>query len=186
MNYHAELCICKHRCSCPTSQLIMSILGVKKCRLGTMLLHSHHQAMMADINAPIAIVVVMLSQPRDPRSSCAKVAAIIIIIIIPTLRSILSTIEATVIKHRSYHESMWHNFRQSNNYSNYYVIFPIVNWKPQACLVRLQLVDGLAHILCRLKSADVSDESELLPRGSIVVPFWGSCLECYRVIPKRN
>ena len=103
MNYHAELCICKHRCSCPTSQLIMSILGVKKCRLGTMLLHSHHQAMMADINAPIAIVVVMLSQPRDPRSSCAKVAAIIIIIviIIPTLRSILSTIEATVIKHRS-------------------------------------------------------------------------------------
>ena len=25
-----------------------------------------------------------------------------------------------------------------------------------------------------------------LPRGSIVVPFWGSCIESYKVIPKRN
>ena len=27
---------------------------------------------------------------------------------------------------------------------------------------------------------------ECLPRGSIVVPFWGSYLEFYKVFPKRN
>ena len=30
------------------------------------------------------------------------------------------------------------------------------------------------------------DPSKGLPKGPKVVPFWGSCLEFYKVIPKRN
>ena len=32
----------------------------------------------------------------------------------------------------------------------------------------------------------VEEGPEKLPRGPIVVPFWGSYIESYKVIPKRN
>ena len=45
----------------------------------------------------------------------------------------------------------------------------------------------LAELPQELKREDRHQSGrEWIPRGSIVVPFWGSYLESYKVIPKRN
>ena len=50
------------------------------------------------------------------------------------------------------------------------------HWEVQATRFRMEPL--------RFEGFDCS--VECLPRGSIVVPFWGSYLESYKVIPKRN